>query len=250
MRLAVSWTESRALAALAALAFTACSGAPEPPRISNPISGSAAAVEADGGAPRPAPTVEAEKDPAEPARQPSAVTEPSSATAALPQPPATSAASAVPKSACETQREIKSKRPLFERPPLPCDRADSLLYYRRGADGACGPSSALTVTAAGVAALDAVAAGDASSTSGACPSPLTATIALEPDDARRLIAASCAAYNAGYALERGVGCEAAAVRLFFFERESKLGETAALPCPPHALDRVVAELEALAARFD
>jgi hypothetical protein len=247
MRLAVSWMGSRALAALL---FAACSGAPEPPRPSNPISRAAAEVEADGGAPQPAPTVEAVKDPVEPAPQPPAVTEPSSAAAPLPPSPAIPAASTAPKSACETQREIKSKRPLFERPPLPCERADSILYYRRDADGACGPSSVLTVTAAGLATLDSVAAGSTSSTSGACPSPLTATITLEPDDARRLIAASCAAYNAGYALERGVGCKTAAVRLFFFERESKLGETAALPCPPHALDRVVAELEAIAAKFD
>jgi hypothetical protein len=36
-------------------------------------------------------------------------------------------------------------------------------------------------------------------------------------------------------------------RLFCFAGETVLGETAALPCPPHPLDRAVSELDAAAA---
>jgi len=253
MMIATSSTRLPACAALGALLVAACAGAPDPPLPANPISGPATAEPADGGAPQPAPVDE-------PSPQPPSAVDPGGATAVESPPPALTperppapappATTAPPGSTCEILRAVKSARPLFERPPLPCDRADRLLYYRRGADGACGPWSVLTVAAAGAVTLESAAAGDAPSASAACASPLTARAELGPDEARRLIALSCAALNAGYALERGVGCRTSAVRLFFFEGESKLGETAALPCPPHALDRVVAELEEIVAEID
>ena len=243
--------------ALAALPFAACSGAPEPPRPANPSSSKAAAPEADAGTPQTAPVAGGSSNVLQPDAQPPA-TEPSGvantvppASAATDQPPPPTPAPpspAAPESPCSLLRGVKNAEPLFARPPLPCDRADRILYYRRTADGTCGPSSALTVTADGDVALGTAIAGDTPTVAaGACPSTKTVRAKLDPRDARQLISSACAAVNDGYSLENGIGCGSAAVRLYFFEGEAKLGETAALPCPPHALDLVVAELEAIAA---
>jgi hypothetical protein len=229
-----------ACAALAALLLTACGGSPAPAHGSGPSAGDTATVP---GSEIDIPQI------GEPAPQPTETITPPDRTETPAEAP-TAPAAASKGSHCEAMRAVKSARPLFEKPPLPCERANRLVYHRRGGGGACGPSTALTVDAAGAVEIETAAEGDAPSNDGACPSPLSARVELSQDDARRLIASSCAAFNAGYEVERGVGCRAAAVRLYFFEGGTKLGGTAALPCPPHALDRAVAELDALAEQLD
>jgi hypothetical protein len=233
--------------ALAVAPLAACGGAPEPPQPASPISIPAIAPEADAGPAPPAPLAEppsaavppdvpppttAPSGTADAVQPPIAAVDPPAPPTAPPPPPA------APETPCGELRALKAAAPLFARPPLPCDRADRLSYYRRAADGTCGASLLLHIAADGTATAGAV---------GSCPPAKTARPRIDPGDARRLIASACAAVNDSYSLEHGIGCASAAVRLYFFEGAAKLGETAALPCPPHALDRVVAEVEAIAA---
>jgi hypothetical protein len=247
--------------ALAATPLAACGGAAAEQRpFDDRIAAPAIAAATDAGTPEAAPApaeapvaAAAIAEPATPAEpEPIAASgidpAPAPSGPAAAAPPEPSALPAPPDSPCAALRAAKRRAPLFAPPTLPCDRADRILYYRSDAGhagGACGSSIALAIEADGRVSRLSAGAGNA----GACADAEAVRTAVDAGEARRLVAASCAAVNEAPLADRGVGCRERAVRLFVFAGDDLLGATAALPCPPHGLDGAVAELDALAARL-